>query len=152
MSEQSYPGVVPKVGFIGLGAMGKGMARCLARYLNSLDQPLSIYNRDASKLHAFTSDSAPSRLHVKSDLMDMALSCNIIFTMLSHDSAVREVMGQIIAAQGKASLLDPATEQGPQAVRVLVDCSTVSPEITRAMSAAAEAVGALYVACPVLGR
>ncbi|GLC44268.1 hypothetical protein PLESTB_000759300 [Pleodorina starrii] len=146
--------VTPKVGFVGLGAMGKGMATCLARHLAASDQSLSVYNRDASKLQALTSDPALGHLRLtpRTDLAEMALSCTIIFTMLSHDAAVRDVMGSIICAQEAASLRDPAALQGLQLARVLVDCSTVSPETTKAMSAAAEAVGALYVACPVLGR
>ncbi|EFJ41104.1 hypothetical protein VOLCADRAFT_107841 [Volvox carteri f. nagariensis] len=153
MSDETNSNVIiPKVGFVGLGAMGKGMAKCLAMHLNSQEQPLSVFNRDHTKLEAFTSDPALLRLQVKADLADMALTCNVIFTMLSHDAAVRQVMGQIIAAQESASRTNPAALETLQPARVLVDCSTVSPETTKMMSAAAEAVGALYVACPVLGR
>ncbi|PNH10825.1 putative oxidoreductase YfjR [Tetrabaena socialis] len=169
----------PCVAFVGLGSMGKGMACCLARYLKANGrQPLRLYNRDPSKLTPLLEDAELGCVQAAS-LADVATSAQIIFMMLSHDTAVRDVVGQLVAAlqagagaagqqeQGLQQQVPQEQQQEPQELleqpqqeqpqqerrqRIIVDCSTVSPETTADLSRAAQAVGAAYVACPVLGR
>ncbi|GFR40341.1 hypothetical protein Agub_g883 [Astrephomene gubernaculifera] len=138
-----------QVGFVGLGAMGSAMAPCLARFLSTKGQVLYVYNRDPSKTESLLSGPESANFRAASGLEDIAKNCNVIFTMLAHDAAVKDVMGKVVEFLKSANAADDGHQQQP---RVFVDCSTVSPDTTREMSAAAEAAGALYIACPVLGR
>ncbi len=130
--------------------MGSGMAANLARHLTENGHALHVYNRDLAKSQAFRASNEGLSIVLADSLEQLASSCCIIFTMLSHDAAVKDVMGRLCECFKQQPPMVSGDSPAPQ--RVLVDCSTVSPETTAAMSDAAEAVGATYVACPVLGR
>ncbi|KXZ45111.1 hypothetical protein GPECTOR_58g560 [Gonium pectorale] len=132
------------------------MASSLARkFLAPSGQSLRIFNRDPAKLQPLLSDESLRCVAITSGLAEMTDTCDVIFMMLSHDGAVLEVVGQLLDALRPSpgaggSREEPAS--GPRPPRVIVDCSTVSPDTTKEMASAAEAAGAQYVACPVLGR
>lgn len=131
-----------QVGFVGLGAMGAGMATNLQRYLRSqqtLNQTMMVFNRDASKCEPLTSN--PELSSQKCDtLAQLSDACGIIFTMLAEDTAVKSVVQQLLCRSG--------SHQG----KVIIDCSTVLPETTQQLVQEAESRGAHYLAAPVFGR
>lgn len=131
--------------------MGSGMAANLARHLTETGQTLHVYNRDPARSRAFRASNEGLAIVLADSLEQLTSSCSVIFTMLSHDAAVKDVMGRLCECF-KQQPPSAVSGDSPAPQRVLVDCSTVSPETTDAMSNAAQVVGAMYVACPVLGR
>ncbi|KAG2488483.1 hypothetical protein HYH03_012987 [Edaphochlamys debaryana] len=128
------------------------MATNLAKYVSSLGDTLRVWNRDGAKTAALMAEEANvGRMTPVPSLADLGLQCSIIFTMLSHDTAVREVMTALCSAAAARTRWSGGDAPARPAC-IMVDCSTVSPDTTRELSAAAEHCGALYVACPVLGR
>ncbi|PNW79138.1 hypothetical protein CHLRE_09g401997v5 [Chlamydomonas reinhardtii] len=86
------------------------------------------------------------------NLEAVARTCDVVFTMLAHDAAVREVATQLATAFAAAGAAASGAGAAGAVPRILVDCSTVSPDTTREMAALLGGVGVQYVACPVLGR
>lgn len=104
-----------KVGWIGLGNMGNPMAKNLIK----AGFEVVVYNRTKSKeteLIEAGATSADSPEH----LLEI---CDVVFTMLSNDDAVKEVF------EGKSGLL--AKEQPG---KLLIDMSTVAPDTSRYLS------------------
>ncbi|MCY0870486.1 MAG: NAD(P)-dependent oxidoreductase [Firmicutes bacterium] len=129
-------GIVPqeqlRVGFIGLGAMGQPMARRLL----AAGQRLTVYNRTADKVCALEALGA-QRAQSPADL---AQACDVVFTMLTADAAVVEVL---FAEAGVAAGARPGT--------VLIDCSTVSPHTSRQAASRLAELGVRWLDAPVSG-
>ncbi|KAJ5725514.1 uncharacterized protein N7483_006871 [Penicillium malachiteum] len=122
-----------RIAWIGLGNMGRGMARNLATQ-GPLDTPLAVFNRTTSRAETFA--SANPNIKVASNLDDAITSSDIIFTCLSDDHALRETI----------------TESLPNAKnKLFVDCSTVHPDTTTEIATTLSAHGASFVASPVFG-
>jgi len=121
-----------KIGFIGLGIMGSGMAANLQKRGHSL----VVYNR--------TRDKAEQLLSLGAAWADspaaVATQAEIIFTMLAHPEAVRETA---LGPAGFLSALAPG--------RLWVDCSTVNPSFSREMAEQARALGIRFLDAPVTG-
>ncbi|ABK44190.1 6-phosphogluconate dehydrogenase, NAD-binding protein [Magnetococcus marinus MC-1] len=96
-----------KIGVIGLGAMGWGMAMNLHR-ANLLE---AVWNRTISRAHAF---EAQSGVVVASDPATLAARCEVILTCVSEDKDLFEVVDKLLAG------LAPG--------KVVMDCSTVDPQ------------------------
>src|SRR5438067_7085518 len=102
----------PRLGFIGLGAMGSRIAR---RLLDA-GYPLAVYNRTPAKTRPLADAGAevcasPSRLAQQSD---------VVLTMLSDDAAVEAVMldtdGVLAGIRSRATIIElssiyPATSR-----------------------------------------
>lgn len=73
-----------KVGFIGLGNMGRAMARNIAR----AGHELTVYNRTRSRAEELRQDGA----HVADSPYDTALNADVVITMLANDEAVDEIV------------------------------------------------------------
>jgi 3-hydroxyisobutyrate dehydrogenase-like beta-hydroxyacid dehydrogenase len=121
-----------KIGFIGLGNMGAGMA---ANLLKS-GHVVTAYNRSQDKVAALARQGAKPAKSV-------AATCDgdIVITMLANDDAVEAVTfgnGGIIA-----SLRPGATH---------VSSSTISVALSERMTAAHAEAGQHFVAAPVFGR
>ena len=115
MDEHQEIGVNPDlcVGLIGLGRMGSGMARCLARagfslWVNDIDRQLAQALLLEAK--ATWADSAA----------ELAAQCQVILVSVPNTAAVEEVL---FGPQGVATGARPGT--------VVVDMSTISPLATR---------------------
>lgn len=121
-----------KVGFVGLGIMGEGMAGSLLR--NGFE--VTVYNRTRSKCTRLEKMGA----RVAETPADAARGCGTVVTMLADPPAIRE------AVLGKGGVIE-----GIESGAVLVDCSTVDPETTAAIKEAVEARGARSLDCPVTG-
>ncbi|MFD8494683.1 NAD(P)-dependent oxidoreductase [Amycolatopsis sp. NPDC059657] len=103
------------VAFIGLGAMGTGMARRLVQS----GFPLSVYNRTQGKAGALVSAGA---VEVSSPA-EAALNASVVVLSLADEHAVEEVL---FGADGVAGAAAPDT--------VIVDTSTVSPAYSKAVT------------------
>ncbi len=113
MVEYSLEVILMKtVGFIGLGTMGKPMAMNLLKH----KYPLTVYNRTTEKAE----DLAPLGADVVYTPADVARSSDVILTMLSDDRSVTEVY------YGVNGIMD-----GIHPGLTLIDCSTVSPDLSR---------------------
>jgi 3-hydroxyisobutyrate dehydrogenase-like beta-hydroxyacid dehydrogenase len=124
---------VTTVAVVGTGRMGTAMARSLAR--GNLD--LLLYNRTPEKC-AVLADQLGAR--VVDTPAAAAAASDIAITMLADGPAVQEVWA------GADGLLE-----GASAGSVLVDMSTVPPDVIRGFESAAHDQGAGILDAPVSG-
>ena len=136
MTQPSSSG--PTVGLVGIGRMGAAMARSLAR----AGRPLVLYNRTPDRAVTLAAElvAAGADVRVATSPAVVASQADIVLTILADDAAVESVYG---APDG----LIGASRTG----QVLVDLSTVTPETSRAVGAAARAAGAGFLESPVSG-
>jgi 3-hydroxyisobutyrate dehydrogenase-like beta-hydroxyacid dehydrogenase len=121
-----------RVGFIGLGHMGRGMAASLLR----AGHDITVYNRSPGK--SADLESAGAKV---AETVAQACKGDTVFTMLSNDDAVQDVT---FGAGGIVDSLRPGATH--------ISSSTISIELSdRLMLAHAEA-GQRYAAATVLGR
>src|SRR5258707_2902792 len=121
-----------KVGFIGLGHMGAGMAANLLK----AGHDVTVYNRTRLKVEACVAQGAKAAASVSD-----ACSGDAVITMLANDEAVESVVfdgGGIID-----SLL---------AAAIHISSSTVSVALSERLAAAHAKAGQRFVAAPVFGR
>ncbi|MEJ0026698.1 MAG: NAD(P)-dependent oxidoreductase [Rhizomicrobium sp.] len=120
-----------KIGFIGLGAMGSGIAASLLR----AGHDVTVWNRSPEPVAALVAQGA----HAAKTPAE-TLTGEVLFSMLANDAALHDV-----GLDGHA--LDGAAKG-------LVHCNmaTVSLDTARALAAAHAARGLGYVAAPVFGR
>ena len=116
-----------EVGFIGLGAMGSAMARNLAQ----AGHKVRAWNRSG--------DPGVEGLEMASNPTEV-FEADAVFTMLSDDPAIREV------------LLEPGVLARARHGLVHVVTSTISVAFAGELAAAHAAAGVGYVSAPVLGR
>ncbi|PRB03647.1 2-hydroxy-3-oxopropionate reductase [Chryseobacterium sp. MYb7] len=117
-----------RIGFIGLGNMGHPMAKNIekARF------PLSVYNRSLEKAKDFEEKSA-----VCTQIKDLVQNSDIIFTMLTNDSAVKAIYEEIL----------PLDIQG----KLFIDMSTISPEASTETASALKIKEVSFIDAPVAG-
>lgn len=126
-----------KVGFIGLGAMGKPIALHLAQ----AGYELTVYNRTPG--HTAELERAGAR--IAQSAADAAASAELVMTMLADDRALEAVMlGDQASAAGALKSMKRDS--------IHVSLSTISPELSRRLSDAHNAAGQHYVSAPVFGR
>lgn len=102
------------VGLIGLGIMGKPMARNLLK----AGLPLTVYNRTRSKAEELVQEGA----RVADTPAAVARESDVIITVVTNSPDVEEVV------LGHGGVLE-GVRQGS----VLIDMSTISPDVTRAI-------------------
>jgi 3-hydroxyisobutyrate dehydrogenase-like beta-hydroxyacid dehydrogenase len=121
-----------KVGFIGLGHMGSGMAASLIK----AGHDVTVYNRTSSK-----ADDLVRKGAVGASRIAEACAGDAVITMLANDAAVEDV---VYGDQGlRASLRKGA---------VHISSSTVSVALSERLSVDHAAAGQRFVAAPVFGR
>lgn len=121
-----------KLGFIGLGSMGGGMA---TRLLDA-GHDLTVYNRTPEKMRPLVDRGARGAKHVRE-----ACEADIVFTMLSDDTALQK------AAFGLNGLIENQQEGA-----IHVSCSTISVSLSAKLSKAHDEKSQGYVSTPVFGR
>ena len=121
-----------KIGFIGLGIMGKPMARNLMKAGYSL----VVYNRTASKGHELVHAGAQQAGSPK----EVAENSHIIITMVSDSPEVEEV---ILGPKGVI--------EGLKAGSVVIDMSSISPVVTQSIAVELSKKGATMLDAPVSG-
>jgi len=122
-----------KVAFIGLGAMGSGMARNLIK----AGHKVTVYNRTRSRADELKTDGAT----VAETAGQAAAGAEAVFTMLADDHALEEV------TFGPGKLLE-SLPQGS----IHLSASTISVQLSRRLTAAHREKRQHYLAAPVFGR
>jgi 3-hydroxyisobutyrate dehydrogenase-like beta-hydroxyacid dehydrogenase len=122
-----------KVGFVGLGNMGSGMARNLIK----AGHELVVYNRTRSRAE----ELQPLGAKVAGSPGEAAAGAEAVITMLADDRAVEAVVF------GPGNILESLP-----AGAVHVSTSTISVALSRRMAAAHREKRQYYVAAPVFGR
>ena len=122
----------PKIGFIGLGIMGKPMA------LNLLKAgfELVVYNRSKPPVDALVSSGASAATSPKS----VAERTDVVITMVTDSEAVKQV---VLGPEGLVA--------GAHKGLIHVDMSTISPRVTKEVSARLAAKGVTSLDAPVSG-
>ncbi|MBP0453806.1 MULTISPECIES: NAD(P)-dependent oxidoreductase [unclassified Kitasatospora] len=118
------------VGFVGLGAMGQGMAASLLR----AGHRVRVWNRSPEPVAALVAQGAEA-----ADGPAGAFAAEAVVSMLANDEAVERL------------LLDPALLAGA-AASVHVNMATISVALAERAEALHTEHGLGYVAAPVLGR
>ena len=121
-----------KVGFIGLGHMGAGMAANLLR----AGHQVTVYNRTLGKERALVEQGARAAGRVAD-----ACQGEAVVTMLADDRAVE---GVVFGDQGVIGSL------GPRAIHLSM--STISVALSESLARAHAKAGQRFVAAPVFGR
>ncbi len=121
-----------KVGFIGLGHMGAGMAGNLLK----AGHEVTVYNRTRAKAEALVRRGA-------TEAATIADACrgDAVFTMLANDNAVEAVV------LGEHGILESLP-----AGAIHISSSTISVGLAERLAAAHAGVGQGFVAAPVFGR
>ena len=120
------------IGWIGLGNMGVPMAINLLKAGNSL----IVYNRTREKTIALTNNGADAADHP----WQLTEQCDIIFTMVSDDQAVKDVY------LGKEGILQQMNK-----TKLFIDMSTVSPSTSKLIAEKCLENGAGFLDAPVSG-
>ena len=120
------------IGFIGLGIMGKPMARNLM----NTGYGLTVHNRSPEKAEELGEDGAT----VAATPREVAEKSDVIITMLPDSPQVREVVA------GEDGVLEGIGEGS-----LLIDMSTISPVVTEELAEAVKEKGASMLDAPVSG-
>lgn len=123
---------ITHVGFIGLGKMGVPMAQNL---INS-GYKLLVYNRSELKAESLIKQGS-SLVKTPAELLKQS---EVVILMVSDDDAIKDLF------YGENGLLVAAT-----AGKIIINMSTVSPEISKEMSALVTQKGSFYLDAPVSG-
>ena len=124
--------VKPRIGWIGTGRMGSAMIRRLL----SAGYEVAVHNRTRTKAEALQEYGAT----VAGSMAELA-DRDVVFTMVAADDALTEV------TLGEDGLLRQRL-----APDVLVDCSTVSQEVSLQVRAESAKAGVRMFAAPVSGN
>jgi 3-hydroxyisobutyrate dehydrogenase len=118
-----------KVGFIGLGAMGRPMAR----HLRAKGHELTVASRSPGPVEAAVAEGARAASDVAAVGRDSAVTIICVPGSADVEAVVSELAGGVGAGQ------------------VVVDCSTIDPDVERAQHARVGQTGAGYIEAPMSG-
>ncbi len=121
-----------KIGFVGLGLMGRGMARCLIR----AGHAVRLYNRTRSKAEEIAQIGGT----VVDTPAEAARDAQWVITMLADPPALMET---VEGPEGILKTIQPGA--------IMIDSSTVSPAASLRVSAKLKAKGAYMLDAPVFG-
>ena len=97
-SRPTTPGILPQLGFVGIGAMGLLMARNLAiKRKNKHGPPLLVWNRTPERSQKLLQEAGQEHIRVAQTLAQLATECDIIFTWLANDTAVKSAFQEMTA-------------------------------------------------------
>jgi 3-hydroxyisobutyrate dehydrogenase len=122
---------MPLVSFLGLGNLGRPMARRVAAVF-----PLTVWNRTAARCE----ELAPVVARVATTPADAARGANILVTCVSDGMALEDILG---GPQGVLSAIEPDA--------ILLEMSTIGRAAAREAARAVEGRGARFVDAPVSG-
>jgi 3-hydroxyisobutyrate dehydrogenase-like beta-hydroxyacid dehydrogenase len=118
---------------VGLGKMG----RALARRLLGEGLTVTVWNRSP----AAAADLESSGAAAAAEPADIWKTADVAMTFLANDEAVQQVY------TGPAGLLETAPDGA-----LFIEMSTISPDASAAIGAAAQARGLRFLRCPVSGN
>jgi len=122
----------PRIGVIGLGAMGRGMAQSLRR--GGYDVHVCDVRADAA--HSFAADGGTACATPAA----LAAACEVVISVVVNAEQTEAVL---FGEHGAAAALQPGS--------VLVMCSTVAPGWSVALEARLAEMGVLYLDAPISG-
>ncbi|HUE42534.1 MAG TPA: NAD(P)-dependent oxidoreductase [Candidatus Sulfotelmatobacter sp.] len=135
-------GAKARIGFIGLGLMGRPMAMNLLK----AGHAVTVWNRTASRADELVAAGAKLAKSPK----QAASGADVLITMVSDPPALEEVLwgksgdgGMVSAADAALAALKPGA--------IYIDSSTVSPDLARRIAAACSAKGVMFLDAPVTG-
>jgi 2-hydroxy-3-oxopropionate reductase len=120
------------IGFIGLGIMGRPMAKNLI----AAGHPLVVHSRSRGPVD----DLVKSGAKAASSPKDAAAQCDVLITMLPNSPDVEQV------ALGKNGIIE-----GARAGLIFIDMSTISPIVSQKIGKALAAKGVKMLDAPVSG-
>ncbi|KAI5366567.1 putative 6-phosphogluconate dehydrogenase, NADP-binding, 6-phosphogluconate dehydrogenase, domain 2 [Septoria linicola] len=124
-----------KVGWIGLGEMGRYMASNLHTHLQKIGaRPLVYTNRTLTR----GSDLEASGAQPKQSVAEVVQSSDITFSCISNDTVLIDTVQSFI-------------NSGDVRGKILCDSSTVHPDTSAAVAEDLRKAGASFVAAPVFG-
>lgn len=121
-----------EIGFVGLGIMGRGMARNLLK----AGYTVHVWNRTASRIDELVADGAVA----STSPADVAAKSKIIITCVSDTPDVEAVI------LGEAGVI-----YGAKAGSLVIDCSTISPQTTRDIAAKLAEKEIQFLDAPISG-
>lgn len=121
-----------KVGWIGTGNMGSPMSRCLVGGGASV----AVFDPSADNMAACVAAGA----RAGTSNHDVAADADMVFSMIPDDDVLRIVA---LGDKGVLAAMQPGA--------IYVDMSTVSPEVSIEVAAAADEAGVAFVRAPVSG-
>jgi 3-hydroxyisobutyrate dehydrogenase-like beta-hydroxyacid dehydrogenase len=121
-----------KVGFIGLGRMGIGIAGNLLK----AGHQVTVYNRTPAKAKELIAQGAKAAASVSE-----ACRGDVVFTMLADDEAVDSVV------QGRDGIIEHLSQGA-----IHISSSTISVALSQRLSEDHARAGQRFVAAPVFGR
>jgi 3-hydroxyisobutyrate dehydrogenase len=121
-----------RIGFIGLGIMGGGMARNLLK----AGFDLTVWNRTASRMQPLVDAGA----HPATSPAALAAECDIVITCVSDTPDVESVI-----------LGDDGVIHGARPGTLLIDMSTISPETTTTIAERLETHDVRMLDAPISG-
>ncbi|MFZ5975150.1 MAG: 2-hydroxy-3-oxopropionate reductase [Bacillota bacterium] len=121
-----------KIGFIGLGIMGRPMARNLLKS----GYPLTVYNRSRPAMDALAAEGA----HLGKSSADTASKSDIVITMLPDSPDVLEVL------TGKDGILE-----GAKPGAIVMDMSSIAPPAAQEAGRRCREKGVRFIDAPVSG-
>jgi 3-hydroxyisobutyrate dehydrogenase-like beta-hydroxyacid dehydrogenase len=131
-----------KVGFIGLGNMGSGMAMSLLK----AGHEVTVYNRTPGKAQALVAQGARYAAQVAD-----ACHGDAVITMLADDAAVESVVFGDAGANGSGTVGSGIVKNLAKGA-IHISSSTISVALSEKMTAAHAEHGQRYVSAPVFGR
>jgi 2-hydroxy-3-oxopropionate reductase len=132
MQENTRGGIKMKIGFIGLGIMGKPMAKNLLK----AGYQLVVHNRSPKPVKELVEAGAESGSSAK----EVAEKCDVIVTMLPNSPHVKEV---VLGPNGILEGARPGT--------IIVDMSSIAPLAAKEVAAKAAKKGVEMLDAPVSG-
>jgi len=132
----STAAVPRKIGFIGLGLMGRPMALNLLK----AGHHLTVWNRTPSRAQ----ESVAAGAVLAKSPRDVAAGSEVLLTIVSDPPALEAVLW------GDAEQKDGALE-GLKSGSIYIDSSTVSPSLAKKISAACQQRGVRFLDAPVTG-
>jgi 3-hydroxyisobutyrate dehydrogenase-like beta-hydroxyacid dehydrogenase len=122
-----------RIGFIGLGRMGSGMARNLLR----AGHEVVVFNRSRNKAEALVADGA----RIADSPAGVCGAAEAVMTMLADDRALEQI---VFGEDGIASALPVGA--------IHISCSTISVALARRLAGEHGRRGQGYLSAPVFGR
>ena len=121
-----------RIGFIGLGIMGRGMTHNLLKAGHNV----TVWNRSAARMDEFTAAGAQTA----SSPAELASRCDVILVCVSDTPDVEQVL---FGEEGVSA--------GVKTGALVIDHSTISPQKTVEMAKRLNAQGVVYLDAPVSG-
>ncbi|CAH2602161.1 NAD(P)-dependent oxidoreductase [Rhodovastum atsumiense] len=118
-----------KIGFIGLGLMGEAMSRNLVA---KSGHTVQVFDVDRAKVDHLVAHGAEAAGSVR----EVGAACDVVFSMVPKSEHVEAVYADLLTVA--------------RAGQVLVDISTIAPDVSAALAARVAATGAVMLDAPVV--